>query len=94
MVRQSRHGRSGPATVLDLCTYTGGFAISAAKAGADVLGVDSSKYALECARRNAQLNGVAEASLGQTGTLNSRVAAQRLFLFCIRAEHRLGAERH
>lgn len=52
--------RGERARVLDLCTYTGGFAISAAKAGADVTGVDSSKYALDAARQNAQLNAVSE----------------------------------
>lgn len=45
--------------VLDLCCYTGGFALSAAVAGAgQVTGVDSSAGALELAQRNAELNGV------------------------------------
>jgi 23S rRNA (cytosine1962-C5)-methyltransferase len=47
--------------VLDACCYTGGFAIHAARAGAlPVIAVDSSGVALETARRNAALNGVAE----------------------------------
>ena len=45
--------------VLDLYTYTGGFALHAAKAGAlQVTGVDSSAQAITLARRNAQLNHV------------------------------------
>lgn len=46
-------------TVLDLYTYTGGFAIAAAKAGAkSVFALDSSGPALALARENAKLNGV------------------------------------
>ncbi len=45
--------------VLDLCCYTGGFAISAAKAGAKrVMAVDLDEEALETARQNARLNRV------------------------------------
>lgn len=44
-------------TVLDLYTYTGGFALHAAKAGAKlVTAVDSSKEAIELAKKNAVLN--------------------------------------
>lgn len=44
--------------VLDLFCYSGGFSISAARAGASrCVGVDSSALALELARENAQLNG-------------------------------------
>jgi 23S rRNA (cytosine1962-C5)-methyltransferase len=44
-------------TVLDLCCYTGGFAISAALAGAsEVTAVDLDETAIEMARRNANLN--------------------------------------
>lgn len=43
--------------VLDLCTYTGGFALHAAKADAlEVTAVDVSASALQLAQRNAQLN--------------------------------------
>ncbi len=43
--------------VLDLYSYTGGFALHAAKAGATaVTAVDSSAQAIDLARRNAQLN--------------------------------------
>ncbi|MDP3559291.1 MAG: class I SAM-dependent rRNA methyltransferase [Legionellaceae bacterium] len=45
------------ARVLDLYTYTGGFALHAAKAGAEyVLGIDSSGPAIARAQENAQLN--------------------------------------
>jgi len=44
-------------TVLDLCCYTGGFAISAAHAGAeDVIGVDLDETAVAMAKRNANIN--------------------------------------
>lgn len=44
--------------VLDLCCYTGGFALSAAAGGAaSALGVDSSAPAVALAQRNAELNG-------------------------------------
>lgn len=43
--------------VLDLYTYTGGFALHAAKAGAiQVTAVDSSNQAINLAKRNAELN--------------------------------------
>jgi 23S rRNA (cytosine1962-C5)-methyltransferase len=45
--------------LLDLCCYTGGFAVAAAKAGArKVIGVDLDEEALETARQNARLNRV------------------------------------
>lgn len=45
--------------VLDICTYTGGFALSAAQGGASqVVGVDSSEKALDMARRNASVNSL------------------------------------
>jgi Predicted SAM-dependent methyltransferases len=44
-------------TVLDLCCYTGGFAVNAAYAGAkEVTAVDLDEEAIRLARRNAQLN--------------------------------------
>ena len=50
---------AGKNKVLDVCTYTGGFAINAALAGAtEVVGVDSSQPALDIATRNAERNGV------------------------------------
>lgn len=51
------HGRS----VLDVCCYTGGFSIAAAKLGGakEVLGVDASSRAVTLAQANAELNGLA-----------------------------------
>ncbi|KAL0039616.1 hypothetical protein WJX77_003474 [Trebouxia sp. C0004] len=52
-----RHLSQGKA-VLDLCCYTGGFALNALAGGAHhVTGVDSSAPALALAKSNAQLNG-------------------------------------
>ncbi len=53
---ESTEGRE----VLDLCCYTGGFALSAAVNGkaADVTGVDLDEKAIEQAKRNANLNQV------------------------------------
>ncbi|KAL3134015.1 hypothetical protein ABBQ32_008452 [Trebouxia sp. C0010 RCD-2024] len=52
-----RHLAEGRA-VLDLCCYTGGFALNALAGGAThVTGVESSAPALELANSNAQLNG-------------------------------------
>jgi 23S rRNA (cytosine1962-C5)-methyltransferase len=49
------------ARVLDLYCYTGGFAVAAARAGADaVLGLDRSEPALALAAASADLNGVGE----------------------------------
>jgi 23S rRNA G2069 N7-methylase RlmK/C1962 C5-methylase RlmI len=46
-------------TVLDLCCYSGGFALNAAMHGAShVVGVDSSAPAIELAKANAALNGL------------------------------------
>lgn len=46
--------------VLDVCTYSGGFALTAAKLGGarEVLGIDSSSRALTLAKANAELNGL------------------------------------
>ncbi len=52
---------AGGVRVLDAFCGTGGFALAAALAGAErVTAVDSSARALECAARNAALNGVAD----------------------------------
>ncbi len=46
-------------TVLDCFTHTGSFALNAAKGGAKhVTAVDVSEFAVECAAKNAQKNGV------------------------------------
>jgi len=56
--------RTTPFRVLDLCSFHGGFALSAARGGAtEVVGVDSSAPALEVARENARLNGFGEESV-------------------------------
>ncbi|MBM4183790.1 MAG: class I SAM-dependent rRNA methyltransferase [Gemmatimonadetes bacterium] len=48
-------------SVADVCSYTGGFAMAVAKAGAtSVTAVDASASALELAARNAELNGIAD----------------------------------
>ncbi|KAL6888756.1 hypothetical protein ACP4OV_009782 [Aristida adscensionis] len=45
--------------VLDLCCYSGGFALNAAKGGAtNIIGVDSSGSALDLANENIKLNGL------------------------------------
>ncbi len=51
--------------VLDLCCYTGGFAIAAAQRGAaeEVTGVDLDEKAIAQARRNANLNQISPARL-------------------------------
>jgi 23S rRNA (cytosine1962-C5)-methyltransferase len=57
--RRLAHRLAADRSVLDVCTYSGGFAIAAALGGArSVTAVDSSSAALELARRNAALNGV------------------------------------
>ncbi len=50
-------------TLLDVYSHSGGFGVVAAKAGADVTLVDSSKLALELAAKTAVLNGVTLSSL-------------------------------
>jgi 23S rRNA G2069 N7-methylase RlmK/C1962 C5-methylase RlmI len=52
---------AGGKDVLDVCCYSGGFAISAAAGGAaSVLGIDSSAPAIELARQNATANNYQE----------------------------------
>ena len=43
--------------VLDCCTHTGGFALSAAKVAKSVTGIDASDLAINQAIRNSELNG-------------------------------------
>ena len=45
------------AKVLDCCTHTGGFALSAAKVAKEVIGIDASDLAINQARENSGLNG-------------------------------------
>ncbi len=45
--------------ILDVCTYTGGFALAALKAGAKhATGIDGSEAAIKLARENARLNNI------------------------------------
>lgn len=58
-------------SALDLCSYTGGFALNLAKAGAaSVLGVDSSEKAVEAASANAALNGLSNVSFAKADVLD------------------------
>ncbi len=43
--------------VLDCCTHTGGFALSAAVVAREVIGIDASDLAIRQAQRNSELNG-------------------------------------
>ena len=52
-----------PIKVLNLFAYTGGATVAAAKAGASVVHVDSSKGMVQRAKENAQLSGVADAPI-------------------------------
>lgn len=45
------------ARVLDCCTHTGGFALSAATVARHVTGIDASQLAIDQARINSELNG-------------------------------------
>lgn len=50
-------------SMLDAFCYSGGFGLHAARAGArSVVGIDASAPALELARRNAELNGISNAT--------------------------------
>jgi 23S rRNA (cytosine1962-C5)-methyltransferase len=62
-VRASAAGRR----VLDVCTYTGGFAVAAALGGArTITALDSSRPALELAAENLSANGIHDAELIET----------------------------
>ncbi len=52
-----------PLEVLDLFAHTGGSTLAAARAGARVVHVDAGRPALAWARRNADLNGLADAPI-------------------------------
>lgn len=57
--------------VLDLCCYTGGFALNAAAGGAkSVVGVDSSAAAIEMAKNNAVLNKTVSCEFHQASITN------------------------
>ncbi|MCA9080859.1 MAG: class I SAM-dependent rRNA methyltransferase [Planctomycetaceae bacterium] len=68
--------------VLDVCTYTGGFAMNAIRHGgaASVLAVDSSRSAIELAKRNAQRNELTDRisfEVSDMFDLLERVVAER-----------------
>jgi 23S rRNA (cytosine1962-C5)-methyltransferase len=70
--------------VLDMFCYTGGFSLAAAKLGGakQVLGIDSSKRAVQTARENAKLNGLENVRFDEGdgfGTLDSFLAEGRKF---------------
>ena len=74
LVRSIAAGKS----VLDVCCYTGGFALNAAAGGAErVLGVDSSQPAVDAARRNAALNGLDQVASFARADVKKLVAAAR-----------------
>lgn len=52
-----------PIKVLNLFAYTGGATVAAAKAGASVVHVDSSKGMVQRAKENAQLSGLGDAPI-------------------------------
>ncbi|GFR46311.1 hypothetical protein Agub_g7876, partial [Astrephomene gubernaculifera] len=59
----------GGVSVLDLCCYSGGFALAAAAAGASrVVGVDSSEEAISLANANAALNGFSSSSASSSSS--------------------------
>ncbi len=63
-LRERFDGAPDPAArVLDLFSYTGGNAMAAASAGAEVVSVDSAKSVLGWARRNAERNGLGDAPI-------------------------------
>ena len=69
----------GGKTVLDTFCYSGGFSVSAVKGGAShVTAVDSSEPALSLAKRNMELNGVAESvSFEQADVLDYLLRASK-----------------
>lgn len=73
--RVAAHARAR--RVLDACCYVGTFAIAAAKAGAALVrAFDSSPEAVEQARRNAELNGVADRVEVARGSLARELRAR------------------
>ncbi len=58
--------------MLDLCCYTGGFAIAAAVKGASsVTAVDLDERSIELARRNAAINNIPSSAIRYLGLDNS-----------------------
>jgi 23S rRNA (cytosine1962-C5)-methyltransferase len=59
----ARPPEARPPEVLHLFAHTGGSTLAAARAGARVVHVDAARPAIAWARRNAELNGLAEAPI-------------------------------
>ena len=59
----SPKGRGSSLKVLNLFAYTGGSTLAAAAGGAEVVHVDAAKNIVAWARRNAELSGLAEATI-------------------------------
>lgn len=55
--------KNQPPRVLNLFAYTGGATLAAAKMGAEVTHVDSSKVAIDWARKNAELSGLSDSPI-------------------------------
>ncbi len=67
LVRRHSADASGKARLLNLFSYTGGFALAASDVGrVHSVNVDASRPALELAERNFRLNGYDEAAHGET----------------------------
>lgn len=62
-IRTQIRSSPSPLRVLNLFAYTGGATLAAAQAGASVVHVDASKAMVQWAKRNAQLNDLAEAPI-------------------------------
>lgn len=63
-------GRLARGSVLDMFTYSGGFALSAAQVAESVTAVDSSPEALALARRHAERNGLRNVKLVEANAFN------------------------
>jgi 23S rRNA (cytosine1962-C5)-methyltransferase len=78
--RQNRRllQRYGSGRLLDLCCYTGAFALVGAASGrfSEVIGVDSSQPAIELARKNAELNGLAQSTQFHAGDMGEFLQSQ------------------
>jgi 23S rRNA G2069 N7-methylase RlmK/C1962 C5-methylase RlmI len=76
MVRALAAGKN---RVMDVCCYTGGFALNAALGGAKkVIGVDSSQPALDIATQNAALNGVSKSCSFVNAEAGDRTVESRI----------------
>ena len=62
--------------VLDCCTHTGGFALSAAKVAKEVIGIDASELAIDQAKENSRLNGFSNTSFIVADVFDYLVKAQ------------------